>query len=369
MAEKLTSWSRTASQRFVSATPTCTASPAARSSPPPTSSTWLEDGAAYCEAIMTVDLSHNVVAGFEHGFQDILARPDAATLRRVPWDPERGLCIADLERMDGEPYGVDSRGVLKRAIDGVRRAGSSRSSARSSSSTCARPTRLAQRLPPLRRQRQPRLHGRRRRRPARPAAEMLHACADLQPGAYAANHEFGRAQYEINLRHSDALDATDRAYLFKNRSRRCRPGWPAGHVHRQALERRRGLGLPPAPVAVRRFRRQPAERRRRRAAVADRAPLPGRAARARAGADGVLHPTTNAYRRIHEEALVPTLVSWGPTTGCAWRGCRASAAALPASSCGWATAPPTPTWPPPPPCSPGWMGSSGSWSRRRRSKG
>src|SRR5204862_5670899 len=77
-----------------------------------------DDGAAYCEAIMTVDLRHNVVAGFEHGFQDIVARPDAATLRRIPWDPEVAVCIADLERMDGSPYGVDSRGVLKRAIAG-----------------------------------------------------------------------------------------------------------------------------------------------------------------------------------------------------------------------------------------------------------
>ena len=46
------------------------------------------DGAAHCEAIMTVDLAHNVVSGFEHGFQDIVARPDAATLARIPWDPE-----------------------------------------------------------------------------------------------------------------------------------------------------------------------------------------------------------------------------------------------------------------------------------------
>jgi glutamine synthetase len=30
----------------------------------------VDDGAAHCEAIMTVDLRHNVVAGFEHGFQD-----------------------------------------------------------------------------------------------------------------------------------------------------------------------------------------------------------------------------------------------------------------------------------------------------------
>src|SRR6478735_3697983 len=78
----------------------------------------LEDGAGYCEAIMTVDLRHNVVSGFEHGFQDIIARPDPATLRRVPWDPEVAVYIADLERMDGSPYGVDSRGALKRSIAG-----------------------------------------------------------------------------------------------------------------------------------------------------------------------------------------------------------------------------------------------------------
>src|SRR5947208_8053788 len=44
----------------------------------------VDDGAAHCEAIMTVDLRHNVVAGFEHGFQDIVARPDTATLAQIP---------------------------------------------------------------------------------------------------------------------------------------------------------------------------------------------------------------------------------------------------------------------------------------------
>src|SRR5215831_18354162 len=74
-----------------------------------------DDGAAHCEAIMTVDLKHNVVAGFEHGFQDIVARPDADTVRRIPWDPEAAWVLANLERMDGTPYAVDPRGTLKRA--------------------------------------------------------------------------------------------------------------------------------------------------------------------------------------------------------------------------------------------------------------
>ena len=67
------------------------------------------EGGAFCEAIMTVDLRHNVVAGPEHGFQDILARPDLDTLVPVPWEEDTAWCLADLFRMDGSPYGVDPR--------------------------------------------------------------------------------------------------------------------------------------------------------------------------------------------------------------------------------------------------------------------
>src|SRR5437763_8278061 len=80
----------------------------------------LEDGAGYCEAIMTVDLRHNVVAGFEHGFQDIVARPDLETLVRIPWDPTIAWCLANLERMDGVRYDVDPRDCLRRAVAGLR---------------------------------------------------------------------------------------------------------------------------------------------------------------------------------------------------------------------------------------------------------
>ena len=76
----------------------------------------MHDGAPHCEAIMTVDLQHNVISGFEHGFQDIVARPVESTLARLPWDPEVAWMLGDLERMDGSPYGVDSRAALKLAV-------------------------------------------------------------------------------------------------------------------------------------------------------------------------------------------------------------------------------------------------------------
>ena len=273
----------------------------------------IDDGAAYCEAIMTVDLRHNVVAGFEHGFQDIVARPDAATLRRIPWDPEVAVCIADLERMDGTPYGVDSRGVLKRAIAGYTERGLRPILGPELEFYLCVPDPTAP-------------NGYRRyvdndshvytvgavADPKGVLRRMLHASADMHLETYAANHEFGRAQYEINLRHSDALDASDRAYLFKDLVKEMAAldgllatfiGKPWNddegsgfHLHLSLsddsggnlLNGDRDQGL--SDVAHHFL-----------AGLLEHGPA----------LMAFFNPTTNAYRRIHEEALVPTLVSWG----------------------------------------------------------
>ena len=56
-----------------------------------------EEGMGFVEAIMTVDLRHNVVAGFEQGFPDFLARPDLNTLVPLPWEEDVVACLVDLE--------------------------------------------------------------------------------------------------------------------------------------------------------------------------------------------------------------------------------------------------------------------------------
>src|SRR5947209_4240976 len=76
-----------------------------------------EEGISFVEAIMTVDLRHNVVAGFERGFPDIIARPDLDTLVPLPWEPSVVACITDLEDFGTRaPYECDSRGALKRVL-------------------------------------------------------------------------------------------------------------------------------------------------------------------------------------------------------------------------------------------------------------
>ena len=44
---------------------------------------------------------------------------------------------------------------------------------------------------------------------------MLLWCDELGLQAFAANHEFMNSQYEINVKHSEALDAADRAFMLK----------------------------------------------------------------------------------------------------------------------------------------------------------
>jgi glutamine synthetase len=73
------------------------------------------DGLGFCKAISTVDLQHNVVSGFEHGFRDIHVWPLPDTLVRLPWAPEVAWCLAE-QTADGEPYAADPRATLKRAM-------------------------------------------------------------------------------------------------------------------------------------------------------------------------------------------------------------------------------------------------------------
>ena len=180
----------------------------------------------------------------EHGFQDIVARPDPDTLVRIPWDPTVAWCLADLERMDGTPYGVDSRGALRRAVAAFEALDlgltpvmgpelefylavpdeTAPNGYRSYVDNDSHVYTVGNVADP---------HGVLR--------EMLHACADLGLGAFAANHEFGRAQYEINLRHSDALDAADRAFRFKDAVKEMsaapRACWPRSSASRGTTTR------------------------------------------------------------------------------------------------------------------------------------
>ena len=60
-----------------------------------------EEGVTFCAAIMGTDLNHTPVRGGEEGYVDLAVRPDLATLRAVPWQPEVAWCLGEARTLDG----------------------------------------------------------------------------------------------------------------------------------------------------------------------------------------------------------------------------------------------------------------------------
>ena len=121
---------------------------------------------------------------------------------------------------------------------------------------------------------------------------MTEALAQLGLEAFAVNHEFMNSQYEINLRHADALTAADRAFRLKAAVKDIAAQQRAGRdVHGQAVQRPGRLGHAPAPLARPRRRATRSTRPARPTASArELRRVHRRRARARARADGVPEP-------------------------------------------------------------------------------
>src|SRR5947209_1635105 len=273
------------------------------------------EGIPFVAAIMTVDLKHNVVGGFETGFEDILGKPDPSTLVRVPWDDRVAWCLTDLQQMNtGDPYPVDPRGALRRTVGKYAEIGiapvlgpelefylcEQDDSARTGfrrymdiDSHVYTVGHTADRLGIL--------------------EDMLETSVALGLNAFAANQEYGRGQFEINLRHSEAMDSADRAFLFKTLVKEMAArqnllatfmGKPWNddegsgfHLHVSlAGDSNPNMFVDPSgedglSEITRHF-------------------IAGILEHARA-LMAFLNPTVNAYRRLTPESLVPTRVNWG----------------------------------------------------------
>ena len=274
-----------------------------------------DEGIGFVEAIMTVDLRHNVISGFERGFPDFVARPDLATLVPLPWEPHVAVCICDLhDSISGAPYAVDSRAALRRALEPYAELGLAPVLAPELEFYLCEPDAAAPNgyrtyagsdSPPY-------TVGH-LADPRGTLSTMLDAAVALGLDAIAGAHEYGRSQYEINLRHSGALNAADRAFRFKDlvKELAARDGLRATFMGKP-FNGDEGSGLH-LHVSLADAQQENA--------CADPAGADGLSATARHFIAGVmehaagimvfLNPTVNAYRRIHAEALVPTRICWG----------------------------------------------------------
>jgi glutamine synthetase len=273
------------------------------------------DGISFVEAIMTVDLRHNVIAGFERGFPDLHGRPDLATLVRLPWKPDIAACIVDLEDpRTGEPHPLDGRGALKRVLARYAELGLSPVvGPELEFYLCEPDSDSLSGFRPYAHQDSPVYTVGDQGDPKGVVSRMLDAAVALGLGAIAASHEYGRSQFEINLRHTAALDSADRACRFREMVKElaAQDGLRATFMGKPWNDDE-GSGF---HLHVSLCDAEGAN------ACADPEDEAGLAAVSRHFIAGVLehapammaffNPTVNSYRRLNAEALVPTRVCWG----------------------------------------------------------
>jgi len=275
------------------------------------------DGVAFCRSVYGTSPMGDVIdiaGGLSAGLPDIVAFPDLATLKKVPWEPGVAHAIADVYNPDGTPSQESPRQVLKRVVErfaelgmrpiagpelefyvlesdesasnGFRRYGEATGNVYVSG-----------------------LKG----DPENMLLASLRELAAYDIDVVAANHEFSSGQFEINLWHSEALDAADRAFRFKTAV--------------QELARRQGKM---ATFMAKPFNDEGGSGFHVHFSTVDDAGAPlfddpagedGLSATARSAIAGVLahapalaaicNPTINSYKRFGPDTLAPWLIDWG----------------------------------------------------------
>ena len=204
------------------------------------------DGVAFCRSIYGTSPLGDVIdieGGLAAGLPDVVAFPDLSTLQPVPWEKGVAHCIADVStrtaRRRRRARGRSCERVVER-FAAARHAADRRARARVLRPG-ARP-RPGRRLAALRRGQRQRLRlrpagaTRRTSAPDRCASSAATASRSSRPTTSSAS-----GQFEINLWHSEALDAADRALRFKAAVKELsrwwassRPSWPSRSTTRAA---------------------------------------------------------------------------------------------------------------------------------------
>ncbi|MFF4587608.1 glutamine synthetase family protein [Streptomyces sp. NPDC001388] len=277
-----------------------------------------EHGLAFCRAVYHTTPGGDVVpvaGGLDAGLPDVCVRPDLTTAALLPWEPGVATCLGEVvDPATGAPAPESPRDLLRSVLarcaeQGLRPVvgpeleyfllepapGSPAGWRRSPEATGAVYTAGL------------------RADPENHLLRTLRLLRDLGLGVVTGNHEFDGGQYEINLTHSDALDAADRAFRFKAAvkevARRegklatfmAKPFGDAGgsgfHLHLSCEDTEGGN------------------------AFDDPSGAHGLSATARHAVAGILahapalaalaNPTVNSYKRFGPDTLAPWLIDWG----------------------------------------------------------
>ncbi len=175
-------------------------------------------GPAFCQGVWVTTTGGDVLDAnniASDGLQDLITQIDPSTIHELPWEPGVAYVLVDAFNPDMSENMMSPRMVLRKVVaeynalglqpvcgpelefyiaDVTEDGGYKRSLTRTgrvyTSGTLVDP------------------HG--------TFLHLLRMLDQLDIGVFAGNHEFSPSQYEINLWHSEALDAADRTFLFKS---------------------------------------------------------------------------------------------------------------------------------------------------------
>jgi len=176
-------------------------------------------GPAFCQGVWVTTTRGGVIddghGSISAGLPDLISKIDFDTLRPLPWEPGVAYAIADAYEPDGRENLASPRMVLKRVIEEYRKLG-------------LKPVFGPELEFYIARKNESGLFERAINKTGRvymtgalvdPEGlflSMIRNLGKLEIGTFAGNHEFSPSQYEINLWHSEALDAADRTFLMKS---------------------------------------------------------------------------------------------------------------------------------------------------------
>ncbi|HET7014525.1 MAG TPA: glutamine synthetase family protein [Streptosporangiaceae bacterium] len=275
----------------------------------------MEHGLAFCRAVYHTSPQGDVVpvqGGLDAGLPDILVQPDLGTLSPLPWEPNAAWCLGDAHTPDGEKAPESPREVTRRVA------------ARLTELGCTLVTGpeleffVCERQPDGSWQRYANEVGNvyvvgRKGDPRGLLLRMLRLLRDAGLGVTAANHEFSPGQFEINLTHSELVDAADRSFRLKSAVQEiarqqdllatfmAKPfndeGGSGFHVHASINDEsgRNVFGDPDGQDGL------SATGRHAIAGVIKHAPA----------LSALLNPTINSFKRFGPDTLAPWLIDWG----------------------------------------------------------
>ncbi|MGW3818763.1 glutamine synthetase family protein [Streptomyces sp. NPDC005046] len=277
-----------------------------------------EHGLAFCRAVYHTTPQGDVVpvaGGLDAGLPDVSVRPDLSTAAVLPWEPGVATCLGEVtDPATSAPAPESPRDLLRTVLARCAEQG-------------LRPVVgpeleyfLLEPAPgtPTGWRRAPQTTGAvytagLRADPHNHLLRTLRHLRDLGLGVITGNHEFDGGQYEINLTHSAALDAADRAFRFKAAVK---------ELARQEGNLATFMAKPFGDAGGSGFHLHlSCEDSEGRNAFDDPSGAYGLSATARHAIAGVLahapalaalaNPTVNSYKRFGPDTLAPWLIDWG----------------------------------------------------------